>query len=32
MGVLIGGGGRGGGGDVSNEGVYLEAPGYHCRI
>ena len=29
MGVVIGGRGLGGGGSVANEGVYLEAAGYH---
>ena len=32
MGVLIGGGGLVGGGSVVNEGVNLEATGYHCRV
>ena len=30
--VVDGGGGFGGGGDVSNEGVHSEAGGYHCGI
>ena len=32
MGVVIGGGGLGGVRDVANEGVHLEASGYHSRI
>ena len=32
MGVFIGGGGLGGGGVMANEGVHLEATGYHCGI
>ena len=31
-GVVIGVGGPGGGGDVSNEGVHLDAEGYHHEI
>ena len=31
-GVVIGGGGLGGGGDVANEGVHSHATGYHCGI
>ena len=32
VGVVIGGRGLGGGGDLSNEGLHWEAEGYHCRI
>ena len=30
--MVIDGRGLGGGGDVANEGVFLEATGYHCGI
>ena len=32
MGVPIGGRGLGGGGSLANEGVNLEAAGYHCGV